>query len=136
MWVLQHFTSSALSLGGGVPRAHSAHRVHAAAAAPCYTAGSVSRWRGLIHACYGALMFLLDLVPGGVARFKCSGNVNSGAHQFLRSWIVLSALRELSQFPSLLYSDFFCLLRRCSIGSQLSLRRNCSKYRSKFNVFS
>lgn len=68
-----------------------------------------------MYAYYGALVFLLDLVQGGVAGevlqwpcssareagssscplSKCSGNVNSDAHQFLGSWIGLPTRREL-----------------------------------------
>ena len=62
---------------------------------------------------------------------KSRENVNNGAHWFLQFWIASSAPREFSQFPKLLCSvSFSCLLcRSYSIGSWLSLRRNCPKYR-------
>lgn len=34
---------------------------------PAVLAGSISGWRGLLYACYGALLFLLDLAAGGEA---------------------------------------------------------------------
>lgn len=66
----------------------------------------------------------------------CRGNVNNGAHRFLQYWVVPWAPRRLSSFPNLLYTISLLLCRSCSNGSQLPLRRNCSKYsRYTFDVF-
>lgn len=82
--------------------------------------GSIAGWRSPSHACYGTLLFLLNLAPGEVAVYmlqwsyslvrelgwsshllpKCKGDANSGAHLCLWYWIVPSATRELSQFTT------------------------------------
>lgn len=36
---------------------------------PAIPARSISRWRDLLHACYGALLFVLELAPGGLAGY-------------------------------------------------------------------
>lgn len=62
------------------------------------------------------------------------GNISNSAHRFLWSWVVPSSPGELSWFPTFSGpSRFLCW--RHSIGSKLSLTRNCSEYRCTFDVF-
>lgn len=84
------FASSALSLGGASPYVHAVvlHHIHiflwkeylsrqrrptciylrfCEKQPHIIPAGSISGWMGLMYACYGALLFLLDLAPEGMA---------------------------------------------------------------------
>lgn len=58
---------------------------------PAMPVESISRWRSPLYACYGALMFLLDLAPGGVAEGLlqhppgCPENLNGAPSSYPRS---------------------------------------------------
>lgn len=115
---------------------------------------SVSRWRGLLNECCGVLLFPLDLAPGGVAGRSYSifqvGQRTcmelslmmhiQGKHQQWQSpdpplvlSCSLSFQRTLSVSQPSLCGLSRLLCKSCSIGSQLSLRKNFSKYRCVFD---
>lgn len=120
---------------------------------PCHS-GSVSRWRDPLYMSCCALLHLrlLDPAPTRVTLqwpcnstgeprqrayplSKCRRNISSSAHQLFWSWTVPSLSRGLSMFPILPYViSLSCLLHTsCSIGSQLSLKRNFSECLSSVN---
>lgn len=138
MWALQIFASSTHFVDRGVPCVCSPVGVQSSTL--LYLLDQCPGGGAPLYACYGAFLFLLNLAPGGVAGACRSsreldgtptncphlGETNNGTHWFLLSWAVSSAPRELSWYPNLLYVVPFS---RCVVGSQLSLKRNCSKHR-------
>lgn len=74
-------------------------------------------------------------MSGAQAAIQAQRKVIYGTHPFLWSWVVPSAPGELLWLPSFLYAALACLCRGCSIDSQLSLKKICSKYRCTFDVF-
>lgn len=58
---------------------------------------------------------------------RLRGNINS-THRFLHSWVNPSAPVKFLWFPTFsMWSLSLCLLSSCSVCSELSLRRICSK---------
>lgn len=125
--LLQHFASSALSLSRGltctrslVGAYSSSILLHPLDECPC---GGTSFVHTVVFSCSCQIQFqegwLSTCYSGPAVRpenldrsscllFKCRGNINNGAHQFLRSWKTVLALKELSQVPSLLSTVLLC----------------------------
>lgn len=99
----------------------------------------VSAWSSSSGRGWGCATALFRIIRGPGWSSRCP---YAGQHEQWHSPVCLGlafplAPEELSWFPNLLYAVCLCglLWRSCSVGSQSSFRKNCSKYRCTFEVF-